>query len=131
MTRRACLLLSVLFLIVPLSQAARPTYQKGIVTGVERKAHDRVLYYLVNTPVMTEDPYYEILVQVSGTVYVAEYPLRQQDDELPFDWKKGDEVRVMIDKSHIFVQRAAGGSLKMIIARHFPVPKSGNPKQTH
>jgi hypothetical protein len=114
----------VFLLLVPSIQAARPTYQSGVVTRVEKKTHERTLYYLVNTPVMTEDPYYEISVRVNNVVYVGEYAVREKDDELPFDWKTGDEVRVSIDKPHMYIQRPGGGSLKMVIEKHISVPDS-------
>lgn len=108
--------------LVPWSRAAQKGFEDGVITRVEKKSHDRILYYLVNTPVMTEDPYYEISVRVNDKVYVGEYPLRESDVELPFDWKAGDAVRVLTDKAHILIQRPAGGSLKMIVTRHFAVP---------
>jgi len=114
----------VFLLAISWSQAAQSGYQEGLVTRVEKKAHDRILYYLVNTPVMTEDPFYEISVRVNNTIYVGECPLRQSEDELPFDWKAGDIVRVLIDKAHMQIQRPAGGSLKMVIDRHFAVSTS-------
>ncbi len=35
------------------------TFLDKIIT-VEKKFHERVLYYLVNTPVTQDDPYYEL-----------------------------------------------------------------------
>ena len=121
MSSRPYLVLLAVVLGIGVVQAARPNYQIGVVTRIERKAHDRTLYYLVNTPVMTEDPYYEISVRVQDIVYVGEYALRNSEDELPFAWKPGDEVRVQIEKSHMLVERPSGGSLKMVIEKHFTV----------
>jgi hypothetical protein len=96
MKRRLSLAILVLVGMTPLVHSATPAYRDGLITSVRKKAHERTLYYLVNTPVMTEDPYYEISVRINGNVYVGEYALRQSEDELPFDWKPGDEVRVLI-----------------------------------
>jgi hypothetical protein len=121
MNCRIYLVILIFLLMVPSTQAARPTYQNGIVTRVEKKAHERTLYYLVNTPMLAEDPYCEISVRVNDQVYIGEYPLRSTDDELPFDWKQGDKVRVFIDKAHMVLQSPGSETLKMVIGRHFSV----------
>ena len=44
--------------------AAEKQYETGRIITVEKKFHDRVLYYLVNTPVTQDDPYYELSLQL-------------------------------------------------------------------
>ncbi len=56
---------------------------------VEKKSHERVLYYLVNTPVTQDDPYYEISLQQGTWLYLAEYTPRHAADSLPDEWKPG------------------------------------------
>jgi hypothetical protein len=53
--------------------AADKQYQSGRIVNVERKSHERILYYLVNTPVAQEDLYYELLLQLNNAVYDCEY----------------------------------------------------------
>ena len=61
---------------LPSLQAAEKQYGPGRIVGIEKKARERVLYYLVNTPVTQDDPYYELSLQQSNWVYLAEYTPR-------------------------------------------------------
>ena len=54
-------------------QAAEKPYETGRIIEVEKRSHERILYYLVNTPVTQDDPYYQVSLQLNNFVYVAEY----------------------------------------------------------
>ena len=66
--------------------AAEKQYEPGRIVTVEKKFHERVLYYLVNTPVTQDDPYYELSLQLGNTVFLTEYTPRHAADELPDGW---------------------------------------------
>jgi hypothetical protein len=44
-------------LLQPLYAANKP-YQTGRIIAVQRKSREHILYYVVNTPVTKDDPYY-------------------------------------------------------------------------
>ena len=94
--RRSAALLAILFSLPDL-QAAEKQFRTGRILTVEKKFHERVLYYLVNTPVTQDDPYYEISLQLGDTVLLTEFTPRHAADELPDGWQ---EERRSADESY-------------------------------
>lgn len=113
-------LLAVLFTFSTL-YAAEKQYEAGRILTVEKKFHTRVLYYLVNTPVTQDDPYYEISLQLGNVQYLAEYTPRHAADELPDGWIDDTEVQLKLtDKRHMSVRRAGGMDLQLLIVKRIP-----------
>ena len=88
--------LLVVVVSVPWLQAAEKQYGPGRIVDVEKKARERILYYLVNTPVTQDDPYYELSVQQGTWLYFAEYTPRHAADSLSEEWKPGAEVELKV-----------------------------------
>jgi len=78
--------------------------QPGVILTVEKKAHSHVQYYVVNTPVMADDPYFEAEIDSGGFVYTAEYEPRTSDEVLPDGCLAGQAVNVRVDHRHLFMQ---------------------------
>ena len=113
-------LLAVLFSFSNL-YAAEKQFATGRVVMVEKKFHTRVLYYLVNTPVTQDDPYYEVSLQLGNTVLLTEYTPRHAADDLPNAWKEDAEVQMKItDKHHVSVKQADGIELQLLIVKRMP-----------
>ncbi len=113
--------LLVVLVSLPSLQAAEKLYGPGRIVSVEKKAHERVLYYLVNTPVMQDDPYYEVSLQQGNWLYLAEYTPRHAADSLPDDWKPGAEVQMKLaDKHHAWVKLPGGHELQVIVVKRLP-----------
>src|SRR6266853_3481859 len=118
---RAIAVLLVVVVPLPSLQAAAKQYAGGRIVNVEKKSRERVLYYLVNTPVTQDDPYYEILLQQSNWLYLAEYTPRHAADSLPDDWKPGTEVQMKVaDKHHAWVKLPGGSELQLIVVKRVP-----------
>ena len=113
-------LLAVLFSLSDL-YAAEKQFQTGRIVTVEKKFHERVLYYLVNTPVTQDDPYYEVSLQLDNTVILTEYTPRHAADELPAGWKDDVEVEIKVtDKYHVSVKQQGGSELQLLITKRMP-----------
>ena len=113
-------LLGVLLAISTL-QAAEKQFEAGRILTVEKKFHERILYYLVNTPVTQDDPYYEISLQLGDTVYWAEFTPRHAADELPDGWQEEADVQIkVVDKHHILVKQQGGTALQLLIVKTTP-----------
>ena len=117
----AIALLLMLLLSLPGLQAAEQQYGPGRIVSLERKAHERVLYYLVNTPVTQDDPYYELSLKQGTWLYLAEYTPRHAADSLPDEWKPGADVQIKLtDKHHAWVRSAGGPVLQVIVLIRVP-----------
>lgn len=110
----------LLFLVTFPLFAVEKQYETGKILDVQQKARTRTLYYLVNTPVTRDDPYYELTVQVRDTVYVAEYTPRHSPDTLPDDWRTGTEIQLKADKRHLLVKRPGEAQADLVIVKHMP-----------
>ena len=121
--KRILAIAALLSLVISLSplHAAEKQYTAGRIVTVEKKFHERVLYYLVNTPVTQDDPYYELALQVGDAVYQAEFTPRHAADELPDGWKDGSAVEVkMTDKHHAWVRQPGGVELQLVVVKRMP-----------
>lgn len=98
--------------------AQKKSYETGKIIEVQQKANTRVLYYLVNTPVTADYPYYELSIQVKDTVYVADFTPRHSADAP--DWHAGDSLQVKVEKRHLKVKDPEGDDLDLDIVKHTP-----------
>jgi len=128
MKRWVTLLLCLL--VVPALFAVEHPYQPGKVVDIEQKANTRVLYYLVNTPVTQDDPYYEVSVASGGTTYVGQFTPRHAADTLPEDLTVNSDVQIRIDKRHMFLKRPSGGELDLVIIKRSPAGADTGKKPT-
>jgi hypothetical protein len=100
---------------------AEKQYEPGRIVTVEKKFHERVLYYLVNTPITQDDPYYEITLQVDNIVLLTEFTPRHAADDLPDGWKDNAEVQMKVtDKHHVWVKQDGGMELQLLIVKRMP-----------
>jgi hypothetical protein len=109
-------------LVLPASlRAAEKQYATGRIVSLEKKSRERILYYLVNTPVTQDDPYYELSLRQGSWAYLAEYTPRHAADSLPEEWKPGTEVQMkLVDKHHAWVRTPGGSELQFIILKRTP-----------
>jgi hypothetical protein len=100
--------------------AVEKPYEAGKIVDIESKVNTRVLYYLGNTPITQDDPYYDVSVEVKNIVYVGEYTPRHSADTLPLGWDLQAPVQVRVEKHSLFVRRQQGRELELAVIKHFP-----------
>ena len=94
----------IVIVLVSMAFAVQGAYLDGTIVDVQKKANTRMLYYIVNTPVTKDDPYYELQIKVKDTVYTAQYTPRHEDDTLMNDYKPDTPVQARIEKRHLFLK---------------------------
>ena len=104
------------------SFAVESTYFPLTIVRAELKTRDRVVYWVVNTPLYREDPYFEVAVRAAGTVVVGEREPQNSHEMLPQDWKPGARVQGRVDKHHFILRRPNGTEVRFIITRHTKTP---------
>jgi hypothetical protein len=92
------------------------------IVRAEQKTRDRVVYYLVNTPLYHEDPYFEVEVRAAGRLIVGEREPKNSHEVLPVDWKPGVSVQGRVDRRHLFLRRPNGIEMRFIITRRAKAP---------
>jgi hypothetical protein len=96
-------------------------YQSASIVGIQQKTNTRVLYYIVNTPITKDEPYYEISVQLKDMVYIGRYIPRHPDDALPEEWTPGATVQVRLDNRHLYMKRPSGADLDLAVIKQTAV----------
>jgi hypothetical protein len=112
--------ITALLLVVGFCAAApavEKPYQTGQIVDVQRKVETRILYYVVNTPITEDDPYYEVSVQLGNTVYRGLHIPRHPQDTLPEAWKPGNEVQARIEGRHFYLKPSDGVEVDFTIAK--------------
>jgi len=110
-------LLAVVLVLFPCLYAVERSYQTATLVGVQQKHRSRVLYYIVNTPVTQEDPFYQVSVQLKNTIYEGEYTPRHAEESLPGNWKPGASIQARIEKHFMFLKRPDGSELQFVIVK--------------
>jgi hypothetical protein len=96
--------------------------QNLTIVRAEQKARDRVIYYVVNTPIYRQDLYFEVEVRVSDTLLVAEYEPNKVGETLPESWKPGARVQGKIEGRHVLLRRPNGTDVRFVITKRTAVP---------
>ena len=117
MGRRLLLALGLLVSIAVPCFAVESGYQSLTIVRAEQKTRDRVLLYLVDTPIYQEDPYFEVEVRVGDRLLLAERDPEKKWEMLPIDWKPGTTVKGRVDKHHLYLQRPNGTEVQFLIVR--------------
>jgi hypothetical protein len=108
---------------LPAFCATQKPYAQGKFVAIQQKSRDRVDTYLVNTPITTAVPYFEITVEFGDVDYLAEYTPRHSGEELPEAWRPDEAVRGRVDKHHLYLLRPDGSEMQFIIEKRKPVGK--------
>jgi hypothetical protein len=114
---KSALFLFCFAMLTQLGWSVQKQYSTAQLVDVQRKTRDKVDMYLVNTPVTTPVPYFEIMVRLGNTDYVAEFTPRHEDEELPSDWVPGATVNVRLEKHYLFLKRFDGTEIKWIVTK--------------
>jgi hypothetical protein len=130
MKRRSSFIAAAFLLLISGLYAAENPYLNGEIVDVQEKAHTRVLYYIVDTPITRDDPYFEVSVQIKDKIYTGEHAPRHAADTLPEDWKPETDVRVRLQKHTMFLKRPNGQEMEFIITRHTTAPASSQAPQS-
>jgi hypothetical protein len=105
------------FLVVAQLFAAEKSFQPGTIVDVQQKTNTRVLYYIVNTPVTKDEPYYEVSVQVKDMLYTGRYAPRHAEDTLLEEWKPGSAVEARIEGRQLLLKRVSGAGMQLAIIK--------------
>ena len=92
------------------------------IVRAEQKTRDRVVAWVVDTPIYHEDPYFEVAVRAGGTLIVGEREPRNASEMLPADWKPGAVVQGRVDRRHLYLRRPNGSEVRFIITHRTKTP---------
>ena len=114
-------ILVVTLLTHPGLYSAEKRYQDATLVQVQEKTNTRILYYVVDTPITKDEPYYEVSVQLKGMVYLSRYVPRHTQDTLPEEWVAGEAVEARVAGRHLFLKRPSGSDVDFAIVKRTAV----------
>jgi hypothetical protein len=103
--------------VLPAAFAAETPFQPGKIVDIEQKVNTKVLYYLVNTPVTKDEPYFDVSVLVGDTTYIGEYTPRHANDTLPEDFKINSPVQIRVEKRRMYLKGPASGEVELVVIK--------------
>lgn len=107
--------------MVPSLHAVEKQYTSAKIIDLQQKTNTKVLYYLVNTPITHDEPYYEVSVQLKDTIYLGRYTPRHSSETLPEEWQPGSLIQVRVDTHHVFLKNRSGVDVEFAIAKRTAV----------
>ena len=122
--RRLFVILLWLLLAASAVGAVENSSQAFTILRAEQKTRDRVVYWVVDTPLYHEDPYFEVEVRAGEIILVGEYEPRHAAETLPERWKPGTTVKGRVERRNLYLRRPNGTDLKLEIVKrtHEPTP---------
>jgi hypothetical protein len=121
MLRRLATSWLLLLAAVSAAYGVQREYVSGTILEIRQRERDRVQLYVVNTAIITEEPYYTLAVDVNGTRYEAEFLPRNSHELLPSFWKAEGNVSLRLDKHFMYVKREDGSEVKFLILNKSPL----------
>jgi len=121
MLRRIATSCFLLLAAVSAAYGLQREYVSGTILEIRQLERDRVQLYIVNTAILTEEPYYTLAVDVNGTRYEAEFLPRNAHEMLPSFWKAEESISLRLDKHFMFVKREDGSEAKFLILNKSPL----------
>jgi hypothetical protein len=122
MRRRFLVTLLLLLGTVSEAFAVEGGVQAFTIVRAEEKTRDRVVYWVVDTPIYHQDPYFEVEVRAAGTILVGEYEPQHAGEALPESWKPGAVIRGRIERRSLFLRRPNGTDLRFVIVKRSAAP---------
>jgi len=120
--RRWFLLAPLLLALAGAAWTVEGGSQTFTIIRAEQKTRDRVVYWVVNTPLYHEDPYFEVEVRAGDVTLLGEYEPRHDWETLPEAWKPGATVRGRVERRDLYLQRPNGTELRFVIVKRRPTP---------
>jgi hypothetical protein len=117
-----CASLLILLLQVNLT-AAEKQYESGQIVDVQQKINTRILYYIADTPVTKDEPYFEISVQSKSMQYLGKYIPRHADETLPVEWQAGAAVDMRTDAHHLYLRKYSGVEIEFALVKRTSIMK--------
>ena len=116
------------FVLAALSAAygAKQEYVTGKILEIQQHERDKIQLYLVNTPIMTEEPYFTMAVDVNGIRYDGEFLPHTLREFFPGLWSPGDSVVLRLDKHFMYVKRENGSEARFLIVDRTPLRSARN-----
>jgi hypothetical protein len=96
--------------------------QAFIIIRAEQKTRDQVVYWVVNTPLYHEYPYFEVEARAGDVILVGEYELRHASEMLPDSWSPGAIVRGRLERRNLYLRRPDGTNAKFVIVKRKYAP---------
>jgi hypothetical protein len=115
MLRRMVNACSFLLVAVSAGYGVQRDYVSGTIREIRQHERDRVELYIVNTPIVTPEPYYTIAIDVNGTRYQGEFLPHSRHEMLPSFWSADETVRLRLDKHFMYLKREDGSEVKFLI----------------
>lgn len=116
------LVTALLLLVTSAAAAVESGSQVFTIIRAEQKTRDRIVYWVVNTPLYREDRYFEVEVRTGDVILLAEYEPRHASEMVPPNWRPGVVVQGRMARRYLYLRRPNGMDLKFVIVkrRHAP-----------
>lgn len=92
------------------------------IVRAEQKTRDRVVAWVVDTPIYQEDPYFEVVVRVGDKLLQAERDPENAFEMLPVFWKRGTRVMGRIRGHSLYLKRPNGTEMRFVIMKRSAAP---------
>lgn len=116
--------LAALFVVPVLivSAAYGAEWQVGRIQDVKKDVTQRVLYYVVNTPVTEQIVTYTISVHAKDQILTAFYDLDKAQSEPPSEWTENAPVWIDVQDKTVYLKSPTSGQLKLTLAKRKAAP---------
>ena len=105
-------------------RAVENELQTVTIISAEEKTRDRIVYWVVNTPLYVEDPFFIVVVEAGDYTLTAERDPDPKFEVLP-NWRPGEAVRARIVKHNLYLRRRDGSEMRFVIVKRKRIEATG------
>jgi hypothetical protein len=115
--RRGLLLTLLLLGLGAGAYAVESGFQPMTIVRAEQKTRDRVVAWVVDTPIYQQDVYFAVAVRAGDKLLEAEYDPQNAWETLPVFWKPGVKVQGRVRGHSLFLKRPNGVEMRFVILK--------------
>ena len=119
MRRRVLVTVLLAVVLGTFSVAVENVFQTVTIISAGQKTRDRVVYWVVDTPIYEEDPFFEVEVRAGDYILTGQRDPEHRSEMLP-DWKPREIVRGRIEKHSFYLKRRNGTDMRFVIVKRQP-----------
>lgn len=125
--RRGRLLTLLLLSLGAAVYAVESGEQPMSIVRAETKMRDRIVAWVVDTPIYHQDPYFEVVVRAGDKLLQAERDPEHVWEMLPVFWKPGVKVQGRTRGHSLYLKLPNGVEMRFVIVKRSTAP----PEESH
>ena len=96
--------------------------QPMTIVRADQKTRDRVVAWVVDTPIYQQESYFEVVVRTGGKQFQGQRDPENAFEMMPVFWKPGVKVQGRVQGHSLYLKRPNGVEMRFVIVKRSEAP---------